>query len=661
MNTIAWMRRAVALGLLAATSLAGAQTGAAAAAPAGQPAAPLPLDAFANLPLVDEVDLSPDGQRYAALMNTNGVTVLVTRELMGGGPIRPLLKTDNKEFRFAWLQWASNERLVVSVHYPSQRGWTQIGETRLFSIKPDGSGLVNLVRRSAYRYAGMPAQFQDRVIDWLPEDGQHVLLQLDEDGNQTPSVFRVNLETGRRTIVHAGRGGVDAWMTDLTHRVRVGAGFDGQHATIQVCDPDGKNWRQVWRFGLFEGKDVEPLGFGIDPNLLYVLADHEGRQAAFEVNLADPTLPRRLLLSHPVFDVGGSLMRAPQTGEVIGIRGGLAGESAEGIWHPGFKALQAGIDRALPERANTLLQFSADGSRYLLHSIGNGEPGQYLVGQRKEGTLSVLAETYPGLAEATLPRKTAHVAPARDGIELPVLLTLPEGREPKRLPTVLLPHGGPISEDAMEFDPWVQFLANRGYAVLQVNFRGSSGFGHGHMQAGLKRWGLEMQDDLSDALQWLVRRGTADPARVCIVGASYGGYAALMGAAKTPELYRCAVSFAGVTDLLDLEMHQRDFVNGRALFTQMIGSAWGDRDQLKATSPVRLVEKIQAPVLLIHGTADLRVPFSQGKDMASALKRAGKRHRFIEQEDGDHHLSQQVHRTQFFRELEAFLAEHLGR
>jgi dienelactone hydrolase len=657
MNTTAWMRRvACALGLIAAAGLANAQT-----TPIEKPPAPLPLSAFANLPLVADVELTPDGQRYAALMNTGGYTVLVTRELVGGGPIRPLLKTDNKEFRFAWLKWASNDRLVVSVHYPSQRGWTQFGETRLFSLKPDGTGLVNLVRRSAFRYAGRPAQFQDRVIDWLPEDGQHVLLQLDDDDSRLPSVFRVHLETGRRIIVHPGRGGIDRWMTDLTHRVRVGMGFDGKRATVQVCDPDGKNWRELWNFGLFDRDAVEPLGFGTDPNLLYVLADHEGRQAAFEVNLADPALPRRLLLSHPVFDVGSKLMRAPQTGEVIGIRSVVMGDSAAGIWAPGYKALLTGIDQALPGRTNALLQFSADGSQYLLYSVGNGDPGRYLVGTRKEGTLSLLADTYPGLADASLSRKAAHMARARDGVELPVILTLPQGREAKNLPTVLLPHGGPISADSMVFDPRVQFLADRGYAILQVNFRGSSGFGHGHMTAGLKRWGLEMQDDLSDALQWLVQRGTADPTRVCIVGSNYGGYAALMGVAKTPELYRCAVSFAGVTDLLDLEMHQRDFVNGAAVFSQQIGSAWGDRDQLKATSPVRLADKIRAPVLLIHGTADLSVPFSQSKDMASALQRAGKRYRFIEQEDGDHHLGQQVHRTEFFRELEAFLAEHLGR
>jgi dipeptidyl aminopeptidase/acylaminoacyl peptidase len=659
MNTTGWHRfvRAAAWMVAAAACLLHGW------ATAANPPQPLPLSAFANLPLVDDVELSPSGLRYAALLNTGEFTVLVTRELMGSSEIKPLLKTDNREFRFAWLRWASNERLVVSVQYPSQRGWVQIAETRLFSIKPDGTGLVNLVRRSAFRYSEGPAQFQDQVIDWLPEDGQHLLLQLDEDNAGTPGVFRVNLETGRRTRVHAGRGDIDRWMTDRSHRVRLGSDFDGTRTTIEVCDPDGSNWREAWRFGLFDRQAVVPLGFGADPNRLYVLADHEGRRAAFEVNLADPALPRKLLLSHPRFDIDGALMIAPQTGEAIGLRGagGAFGDSAAGLWHPDYKALLAGIDQALPGRHNVLLQFTADGSRYLVYSIGNGEPGQYLVGMRKEGTLSLLADTYPALAEAQLPRKTSEVVAARDGTRLPVLLTLPMGREPKKLPTVLLPHGGPISEDSMEFDPWVQFLADRGHAVLQVNFRGSSGFGHEHMSAGLKRWGLEMQDDLSDALQWLVRRGVADPERVCIVGGSYGGYAALMGAAKTPELYRCAVSFAGVSDLLDLAAHQRNFVHGADVFSRQIGSSWSDRDQLKATSPRRLAQQIQAPVLLVHGTLDRSVPFDQSEEMADALKSAGKRHRFVRQEDGDHHLSNQAHRTEFFRELEAFLQEHLGR
>jgi dipeptidyl aminopeptidase/acylaminoacyl peptidase len=225
---------------------------------------------------------------------------------------------------------------------------------------------------------------------------------------------------------------------------------------------------------------------------------------------------------------------------------------------------------------------------------------------------------------------------------------------------VLLPHGGPIAMDSNDFDPLVQFLADRGYAVLQVNFRGSAGFGHAHMSAGLKRWGLEMQDDLSDAVKWLTESGVADPARVCIVGGSYGGYAALMGGAKTPELYRCVVSFAGVSDLIDLGAHEAAFLNGRAVYAEQVGSLWSDRDRLKATSPSRLAAQFRAPVLLLHGTLDRSVPFEQSESMADALRSEGRRFRFVKQEGGDHHLSGQAQRTEFYREIETFLAEHLA-
>lgn len=633
-----------------------------------QAAQPLPLDAFANLPMVTSVQLSPDGQRIATLINAGDNTVLAVRDVAGSPTMKALLKTDNKQFRFGWIRWVNDERLLVSIAFPSQRGWTEVSETRLLSISRDGGEPVNLVRRSSFDHADRPAQFQDQVIDWLPEDGQHVLMQLDDDGRGDPDVFRVDVNNGRRQVVHRGRKNVVRWITDRSHRVRVGLLRDDNDFEVLVCSADGSNWRTAWRYKQFDRNEVEPLGFGADADKLYVRADHEGREAIFEVDLTDPALPRKLLLSHPKWDIGGDLLIAPKTGAAIGVDTGVLAESGGNIWDAEYKQLARGIDQALPDRYNRVLQFSADGARYLLYSSGNGVPGSYLVGLRDKGQLSPLAETYPGLAGKALPVKRGYTVKARDGMAVPVLLTLPnnlpkpaEGRELKNLPTVLLPHGGPISLDNYAFDPWVQFLADRGYAVLQVNFRGSSGLGHDHMSAGLKRWGLEMQDDLTDAVKWLVDRGTADPARICVVGASYGGYAALMGAAKTPELYRCVLSFAGVTDLIDLGDHRRQFIGGKATYEEMVGSTWSDRDRLKATSPRRLASQIQAPVLLIHGTLDRSVPFEQGADMADALKSAGKRYRFIKQEDGDHHLSHQAHRTQFFREMEAFLAENIGK
>jgi dipeptidyl aminopeptidase/acylaminoacyl peptidase len=632
---------------------------AAAASAAGGLAARLPLEHFARLPLIEQVTLSPDGERFAALMNHGNDTVLVVRELVGSHPLRPVLKTDNRGYRFSWLRWANNDRLAVSVRYPGRRGWTEVAETRLFSIKRDGSGLVNLVRAAPFAN-GRAAQLQDQVIDWLPGDGQHVLLQLAEDGSADPMVYRVNVENGRRMPVHGARSHVHQWLTDQQHRVRVGVRQEGARVEVLVCDPDGKNWRTAWAFDMFDVQAVWPLGFGADPDRLIVSADHEGRRAVFEVDLRGATLPKRKLLSHPRYDISGKLVHDPANGEAIGIRSALLGAAGESFWHADIRSLLQAIDLALPERRNQLLQFDGSGRQYLLHTGGNAVPGTFMVGFRDKGQLTALAETYPELADQPLARKRSVTLRARDGHALPSFVTLPVGAPSRRLPTVVLPHGGPISLDTADFDPWVQFLANRGYAVLQVNFRGSAGFGQAHMSSGLKRWGLEMQDDLSDALKWLVDQGTTDPARVCIVGGSYGGFAALMGAAKTPDLYRCAVSFAGVSDLIELGRHQRRFMNGEAIFERQVGSLWDDSEQLEATSPRRLAEQIKAPVLLIHGTADRSVPFDQSEDMAAALKRAGKVHKFIRQEDGDHHLSHQAHRTQFFQELEAFLDAHIG-
>lgn len=227
-------------------------------------------------------------------------------------------------------------------------------------------------------------------------------------------------------------------------------------------------------------------------------------------------------------------------------------------------------------------------------------------------------------------------------------------------PLILLPHGGPASRNVLNFDYWTQFLASRGWAVLQVNFRGSSGYGKEFLQAGFQRWGLEMQDDLTDAAQYAIEQGIADPERICIVGGSYGGYAALMGVVKTQDLYRCAVSFAGVSDLRSLLKDKRQFLGYELGSERQLGAWWSDRDRLKATSPVNHADKIRTPLLIVHGAEDRTVPVEQSRAMVEALRDAGfTRLRYVELPDGDHYLSRQDDRVTFFREMERFLATHL--
>jgi dipeptidyl aminopeptidase/acylaminoacyl peptidase len=656
----------VALAALAALSFA-------AQAQAPAPAPRLPVDVFASRPLISDLDLSADGTRIAGLLNQGDDTLLFTRAIAGGA-LKVILKSDNKEFMFNWARWVGNDRILASVRFASRRYFTGTVETRLLSMKPDGSDIVNLVRNPARQgsMATGPAstqQLQDRVIDWLPGDGQHVLLALSEPGHHLPAVYKVDVRTAERKLVKSPERDVHEWITDAQHRVRIAVYDDGTHQEVRACDIDGKNWRTLWRAELGRDEVIEPIGFGSDPQELFVRADHDGREAIWSVRLDDPSLKKRLRLADKHRDIGSALLHLPATGAVLGLRTHRedrhrSSDADANLWNPAWREIARAIDKQQPNAYNRIVEMSEDGQRFIVLSSSRDRPDRYFLGNGANGQLAWLGDTYPDLADATLATKRTLQVKARDGLMLDSFLTLPVGRQlddkGPTLPMVLLPHGGPSSHDDETFDPWPEFLANRGYAVLQVNFRGSSGQGSAFEFAGLRRWGLEMQDDLTDAVQWAIEHKVTDSGRICIVGASYGGYAALMGAVKTPDLYRCAASFAGVTDLQDLIAFRNEYVGGSEGAERQIGKYWGDRERLRATSPALQAERIRVPVLLVHGTSDRRVPVEQSADMAKALRKAGKSVRYIEQEGGDHHLTRSSYHVQWLTELEKFLDQNIG-
>jgi dipeptidyl aminopeptidase/acylaminoacyl peptidase len=299
----------------------------------------------------------------------------------------------------------------------------------------------------------------------------------------------------------------------------------------------------------------------------------------------------------------------------------------------------------------------------VLAQVGDHDnPVVYYLVDFSRGTADVVGDHYPALEKVKHGEVRALTYKARDGYDIPAYLTLPPDAPNEKLPLVVMPHGGPESRDETEFDPFAQFLASRGYAVLQPQFRGSTGFGEAHRLAGYQQWGGLMQDDVSDGVKALVEQGLADPRRVCIIGLSYGGYAALAGAVFTPELYACAASINGVSDLPAMLGHvakkhgkESDSLN---YWRRHIGGAATDA-HVVARSPARGAQHVRAPILLIHGADDTIVPMSQSEAMARALKDVGKPHTLVKLAGEDHWLSRSETRTRVLKELEAFLAAHL--
>lgn len=628
----------------------------------------MPLHYFSRRPLMELVALSPGAKRLAAIASIDGNSTLLSRDLETGAS-RTILASDNLEFQLNWFRWVNEDRLLLSLRYPSRRFVPgsalpiETVERRLVAVNHDGSDLVQLIsdRGSNARQIRW-AVSQDRVVDWLPKDGRHVLLELPaSENNHDTAIYKVDFYTASRREYAPARKDVRAWILDQQHRVRVGMSYDQEgRSAIQVCDPQGDNWRTIGEHQAFDEEQMVPLGFGLDPQLLYLRARHASMWAVFTLDLKSPDSRPQLKLAHPRFELTGALIHNGQ-GEAVGIAEASSEGSSQFYWDEDFKALQVEIDKALPGRFNTIVSSALHADVHVIEVEKRGQPAAlYLLKMGERSSLSMIASSYPELVGKPLAQRRAMKLTARDGLSLHGYLTVPAGiDEPSKASLVVFPHGGPQSSDGPEFDSWAAFMADRGHLVLQLNFRGSTGYGQTHLKAGLRRWGLEMQDDLEDGVRHLVELGWVDPQRVAIVGASYGGYAALMGVVKTPRLYRGAFAFAPVTDLIAHTEEWGQF-SMRETVRRQIGDPWDDRAQLAATSPVLQAGKVQVPVVLFHGTLDRQVDHRHSVRMAEALTAAGKEVQFVSLPHGDHQLSHQPFRDQLFGALERFLDKVLA-
>jgi dipeptidyl aminopeptidase/acylaminoacyl peptidase len=635
MAKLRWVVALVALALLPCT------------APA-EPAPRIPIDSFAALPFLRAPVLSPNGKLIIAkakvkdsnrlvIMNADDPTASPRQIQIGKTPITA-------------IHWAGNDRLLLEV----------IGTGELYGIEiPFGRLIVMDLSTGAMRVADPKSRgvYGGDVL-FVSPSGDWALVASQDDLFKTPSVKRVDLATGKAEVVEKPKPDVWDWFVDDAGVVRGGVAYDERRWKLWYRSNAGEPFQIVrGKFEKDSDSAVDRFYFSRDGDKgTIVTNERNGRFGVYRYNFATAEIGE-VVYENSRVDISNVIMD-PGTRDVIGVR------YHEDRWKthwldPKVEALQARIDRALPAADNEILGDPATDKRMLVWSGGASNPGTYFLFDQSKKSMSPVIQPFDKIDPDQLAEVKAVSYKSRDGLEIPAYLTLPKGKEANKLPLILLPHGGPFSRDEWEYDPLVQFLANRGYAVFQPQFRGSTGYGKDFVSKGYGEWGRKMQDDLDDGVDWLASTGQIDTKRVCIVGGSYGGYAALWGAIRNPDRYRCAASVAGVTDIeAQLRSNRKSFAATR-YFRQWRTKVQGeDRVDLKTVSPLAQAARLKVPVLIAHGEADETVSVKQGREMVAALQENKADVTSVFYKDGGHDFSSSEDLADFLRRLEAFLAKH---
>ena len=626
------------------------------AAFAAQPSTAITPELFGALPDMQEVQISPDGRYLAALENRPEGAAVIIYDL-NDASVRPVgVKAGSVNARD--LIWIDNERLLLLASATETFNTSGGKETwefwRWVSIsRTKKSARIILESRGGYIIGGagdlkaIPPQTPGRAVF-------HASRGADGTG-----LVEVDLDSGSERIYEKDRPETAEWIVDRDGSPAVRLDYSSAEEVSVYARSAGGDLKLIKKY-LDKAGEPSPLEFGdlLDEARMAVSVLAGDTRAAAEMDLATGVVGASMF-QHPKYDVDGfgyDVRRARSTD----IR--YTDDFQRVIpFDANERAFQQGLEKAIPGAAPIVVSRSEGGSRVVIRAVYPHKPADYLLYTAATGKISRIAPSYRALDGKNLLRREKYDYGASDGTKVPGYLTVPAGREKKNLPLIVLPHGGPASRDDMAFDWWSGFYAARGYLVYQPNFRGSSGYGLAYGEAGYGEWGRKMQDDISEGVKALILDGAADPARICIVGASYGGYAALAGATLTPELYACSVSVAGVSDLPAFQGWTKERGGAETYWKKQMGaSRFKDADALKAVSPADQAERARAPVLLIHGKDDTIVPVSQSRKMRDALKGAKKQVEYIELAGEDHWLSTGATRTEMLRASIDFIDRHIG-
>ncbi len=601
------------------------------AAIASDLAAPTAAELLAP-PALTDPEMSPDGTQVAVRLDGSALALFDLSK--PGAAAAPVMLPQGE--RLEWYAWLAPGRLLASLLHDGDRP-----TVRLVSIETAANRLTQLGR-------ARPAGMSDELLH-IDRAAGFLLLKSQVPGNDTPGVWRVDLATGAFSLIVAPQPHVRDWVIDASGVVRAGMGAADGKSWLLYRRGEGDRFSRSSRGAGDPDSGIEQFVPVAGSDQGYALAEaRSGRIGLYAYDFRKSRLGA-LLYENGKADLDG--FEIGPDGRLLGVQ--YTDDRDRLLWFDStMRDRQAKLDAALPGRVNRIASASDDGRRLLLYSSSASDPGAFYVFENGEARL--LAAINPAIAGKRLSAVRPVSYRARDGLEISGYLTLPEGRDARNLPLIVMPHGGPFARDGWDYDPWVQYLAAKGYAVLQPNYRGSTGFGRDMTARGDGEWGRGMQDDVDDGVQWLAERGTVDAKRVCIMGASYGGYAAMWAAARDKGIYRCAISYAGISDV----RAQLDF--DRKTFEERDFRAWrrriqGDAASLEAISPMTYVGGLTMPILIAHGTADETVPADQSERLHAALTKLGRAHDFVEYLGEGHTMHDPAHEADFLNRVGAFL------
>jgi TonB family protein len=614
---------------------------------AAPPPAPLPIAALSELPMFVEPALSPDGRKIVTRINQGGQQRLAIYEL-AKGPEQPPVEIDGGGGA-RWFRWAGNDRILIgSGVYLFFGGLT----LPLLSVSS-----YDVTAAKTSRLEIGKGLIADDVIYTDPA-GRFVLLCTHDGLGDAPSVWRVDLATGKSVEIQKKKADIWRWFVDDSGAVFGGVSYRNGGFQIYARDPATGALRKSVTSTIEPGREsvIDSIHAvpGSDTGLI-VTNEPTGRFGVYAYDLRADAIGKAVF-EHPEVDV--IALQTSASNEVEGVF--YEDDRPRVAWlKPELKHLQAQLDRTFPGKTNRVVSMSSDRNIVLISTSSADDPGAYYVFDRKARRMNAFAAPY----EALLEKSFAEVKPvryrARDGLSIPGYLTLPPDRAAKGLPLIVMPHGGPFARTSFTFDPLVQFLATRGYAVLQPNFRGSTGFGRDFVEKGYGETGKAMQDDLDDGVDWLARDGVIDPKRVCMVGGSYGGYAALWAGIRNPERYRCVASLAGVSDLRAMLKHNGKFLLADRYSKEFRRKIEGEQKRdLAAVSPLQQEARLAVPALIAHGDRDPTVPVDQSRKLVTALKARGAAVQAAFYPLGGHGFERSEDLRDFMQRLEAFLEIH---